>query len=175
MKEQKIIIFCGADMTGKTEISKALSKKLDIPYFKASTEKNNFKKSPEFFINEMRYADPRMIDIIKQTGLSLIMDRGFPCEWVYSHAFNRETDNTATFKSDKEFSKLGAKIIICYRNYYDGLIDPDRPDLLIPSKLLEINDLYFKFTKISSCETYCLNVEDENIERELNEILSFIN
>ena len=70
MMDQKIIIFCGADMTGKTEISRALSKKLNIPYFKASTEKNNFKKSPEFFINEMRYADPRMTDMLKQTRIT---------------------------------------------------------------------------------------------------------
>jgi hypothetical protein len=174
MMDQKIIIFCGADMTGKTEISMALSKKLNIPYFKASTEKNNFKKSPEFFINEMRYADPRMTDMLKQTKISLIMDRGFPCEWVYSRAFDRKSDNIATLKSDKEFSKLGAKIIICYRNCYDGLIDPDRPDLLLPHKLLEINNLYYKFTEISNCETFCLNVEDENIDRELNEILNFL-
>ena len=54
MTQQQIIVFCGADKTGKTEISQELSHKLKIPYFKASREKLKFRNG-DHFVNEINY------------------------------------------------------------------------------------------------------------------------
>ena len=172
--EQKIIVFAGPDKCGKTEISRELSRRLNIPTFKASTEKGKF-RNEEDFILEMQYADPRMIDILRQTGYSLILDRAWPCEWVYSTAFSRETDGEAIFVSDKGFASMGTKVGICYRTCYNGLVDEDAPDRLTPNVLSKLEQLYRSFAQMSACDFYFLNVDDEDLEREINEIMSFIN
>ena len=173
MTQQQIIVFCGADKTGKTEISQELSHKLKIPYFKVSREKLKFRNG-DHFVNEMKYADPRLIDVLSQTGYSLIMDRGWPCEWVYSRFLNRQTDDGALRYSDNGFSQLGAKIIICYRNDYSGLIDEDRPDLLTPTNLEKISKLYNEFGKWTKCDVFYLNVDSENLPEQITEICNFL-
>lgn len=171
---QQVIIFVGPDKCGKTEIANELSKQLSIPTFKSSTEKGKF-RNEEDFILEMQYADPRMIDILKQTGYGIILDRAYPCEWVYSTAFNRETDGTAIFNSDQGFAELGAKVVVCYRSDYNGLVDEDAPERLTEDMLERLEQLYRSFAQMSACEFYFLNVDDEDLEREVNEIMTFIN
>ena len=171
---QQIIVFVGPDKCGKTEIAHELSQQLGIPTFKASTEKGKF-RDEEDFILEMQYADPRMVDILKQTGYSIILDRAWPCEWVYSTAFNRETDGDAIFKSDNGFANLGAKVVVCYRTSYNGLVDEDAQDRLTEDMLGKLEQLYRSFAQMSACEIYFLNVDDEDLEREVSEIMTFIN
>lgn len=174
MSKQQIIVFVGPDKCGKTEIGNELGRRLNIPTFKASTEKGKF-RNEEDFILEMQYADPRMIDILKQTGYSLILDRAWPCEWVYSTAFNRDTDGEAIFNSDQGFADLGAKVVVCYRSSYNGLVDEDAPDRLTPPVLEKLEQLYRSFSQMSACEFYFLNVDDEDLDREVDEIMTFIN
>jgi len=173
MNDQTLIVFCGADKTGKTEIAHALSEKLGIPYFKASNEKAKFRNDKDF-INEMRHADPRMLDFLNQTGYSLIMDRGWPCEWVYSRFLERPTDEEATRNSDRHFAEMGAKVIVCYRTNYEGLYDEDRPDLLTTQNLEYLSHLYHQFENWTLCDVYYLNVDDEDLDREVAEIMNFI-
>tara|TARA_R100000808_G_C2155555_1_gene168661 strand:+ start:15517 stop:16047 length:531 start_codon:yes stop_codon:yes gene_type:complete len=171
--EQQLIIFCGPDKTGKTEIAHELSSRLGIPTFKACDEKSKFRNEKNF-INEMRYADPRMLDLLSQTGYSLILDRAYPCEWVYSQFFHRETDLSAVRNSDRHFASLGTKIIVCFRSDYSGLYDEDRPDLLTEENLNKLSKLYFEFGKWTQCDIYYLNVDSEDLEQEIDEITAFL-
>jgi thymidylate kinase len=170
---QTIIALVGPDKCGKTEIANELSAKLKIPLFKANTEKGKFRNGDDF-INEMRYADPRTIDLLRQTGYSLILDRAWPCEWVYSRAFNRATDEAATRQSDIDYADLGAIVIICHRTSYAGLVDEDAPEKLVEPMLQKLHSLYEKFAQQSKCRVMFLNVDDENLEREVSDILSFL-
>ena len=60
--KQQIVFFVGPDRCGKTEISKATSAAIGVPYFKASSEHDSFLSSKvtkrEAFLNQLRYADP---------------------------------------------------------------------------------------------------------------------
>lgn len=174
MKEQKVIFVVGPDMTGKTEISSALSTAIGIPRFKASTEHKTFLNEQDDFLLQVKIADPRVCDLLKQTGYSIIFDRGYPCEWAYSELMGRETDREFLIKLDEMFSSLNTYIIFCYRSSYDGIFD-DLCDSIDSSKLVEIDKNYRAFMSISKCKKLFLNVDDECIIREVGEILHFLN
>src|SRR5690349_8240574 len=58
-----VVYVVGPDMCGKTEISRALARKLALPYYKASSEHGAFLKKQERFINDIRYACPARLDL----------------------------------------------------------------------------------------------------------------
>lgn len=165
-------------MCGKTQIAKELSKRLNIPYFKSSNEHSSFLASraskSELFLNQLLYADPRAFDLVKQTGQSVVMDRGFPCEWVYSTVFKRKTDKEFILHMDSLWASLGAKIIFCWRSSYDGIVD-DLDPTLSGYLLQDIHDEYVNFLKLTKCEVIQLCVDDEDLEREINDLMCFLN
>lgn len=170
---QSVFIFGGPDMTGKTHISQELSKLLNIPYFKPSDEQSKFLKSQDKFIMDTRYADTRMCDFLKQTGHSVIFDRGYPCEWVYSKFFGRSSDQNVLRYIDDVHSEIGTKIIITYRTSYDQSVD-DLDPTLSGEKLLKIENLYREFSDWTNCKCFFLNVDSNNLSQELSEIKNFL-
>jgi len=172
--KQRIIILEGVDMSGKTEISHELSKRLDIPRFKASNEHDVFlNRSENHFIKHLQYADPRVVDLLSQTKQSLIMDRAYPSEWVYSKVLGRETDDRMLEKIDQSFANLGAWIIICHRSSYASIVD-DLDSSIDASVLDRLDNEYRRFLKFTKCKTMLLNVDDENLQREINDIMFVI-
>jgi thymidylate kinase len=170
MKKNQIVFFCGVDMCGKTQMAKALSQQMNLPYYKASTEKNGFVEDQSRFINDIRYSCPARLDLLTQIGTGIIYDRGYPCEWVYSHFFNRPTDLDAIWMLDEKYAALDAVIIIPFRTSYTGITDDLDPT--IEKKLTELQKLYDKFA--TKCKVSKLCVDDENLERELFDITNFI-
>lgn len=244
--KQKIVFLVGPDRCGKTEIGKALAKRLGAMYFKASSEHNAYLQSigrrspsylsghasadfsvardsarrvskardegwtgvdertcegklckselspvalssPELFLNQLRYADPRMCDFVRQLGeqfgTSVVFDRGFPCEYAYSQVKNRETDLAMIDYMNNAWSKLGAKIVFCHRESYDGVVDDIDPK--INQDMLEQLDAAYKefFEKENAfgfrrCEYLDLTVDNkdhfEDLEWEVSEILRFL-
>lgn len=171
VKKQRIVAFCGPDMCGKTQIAKELSRRTSIPYFKASSEHSDFLLKPERFIQSLRYSDTRMLDMFQQCDYSMILDRCWACEYVYSQAFERETDLDMLRYVDDRFAKLGALVVVTYRSSYQGIVDDLDPNRLYDKKLQQIHDLYQKFIEWTSCEVLQLNVDDENLNREVIEIM----
>lgn len=171
--KQQIVVLCGPDMCGKTEISHALSGVTGIPKFKASSEHDSFLNKQDRFINQLRYADTRMVDFLAQTGHSVIFDRAFPCEYAYSRYFKRVTDLEMLQRVDEAFGALGTKVIMCYRSSYDGIVDDLNPDLKSRA-LKQIEDQYRAYATVSSCDFMFLNVDDEDITREIADILVFL-
>jgi len=174
---QRIVFFVGPDMCGKTEISRALARMTDIPYFKASSEHDAFLSSRvakrELFLNQLRYADPRVMDLLKQTGQSVIFDRGFPCEYAYSKVFNRETDTKMLAHLDEQWAKLDARIVLCCRNSYANVVD-DLDPTVKGETLQQIHDAYVDFATWTKCKLLKLQVDDEDLQRELDEVHYFI-
>jgi len=175
--KQSLTFFVGPDRCGKTEIAKELSRITGIPYFKASSEHDAFLSSRvsklELFLNQLRYADPRVMDLLKQTGQSVIFDRGFPCEYAYSKVFNRKTDDKMLRHLDEQWSKVDVRIVLCCRSDYTHVID-DLDPTVKGETLQQIHDAYVDFACWTQCQVLKLNVDDENLEREVNEVLGFI-
>ena len=174
MKKQQILIFAGPDMCAKTSLSKELSARTGIPYFKASSEHQNFLKTPERFILNTQYADTRMLDFLTQTKHSVILDRSYVCEYVYSSMFKRTRDTETLMSIDRGFARLGAKIIFLKRKSYAGIVDNLNPKINEPV-LKEIEFLYQEFLEShTACEWYTICVDDYDLSRQMRDIETFI-
>lgn len=171
--KQNIIFFVGADRCGKSNISKELSRQLSIPYFKASNEHRCFLSDEKGFIKDLMYADPRVLDLLQQTGHSIIFDRGYSCEWVYSRDRNRETHDETTWFLDESYAKLGATIVFCYRSSYEGIVD-DLDPTIDSKRLKRLDELYREFLGNSRCSVCYLCVDSENLESQVKEIREFL-
>jgi adenylate kinase family enzyme len=176
MEKQRVVIVVGPDMTGKTQIAKELAKRLQVPYFKASSEHHAFMNEPDKFVKDIRYADPRLVDFIAQTSASVVMDRGFPCEWTYATMFGRETDYEAIARIDQAYNDMGANVIFCFRmNGFAGIEDDLDPTRLTSEKLDEIQEMYKKYAlNHIRCRRLLLYVDDENLDREVTDVLKFL-
>jgi len=171
-KQQKILIFEGPDGCGKTNIARELERVIGIPYFKNESEWSCFEDDPSYFINAMTYGDPYFLSYLEQTKASVIMDRWYPSEWVYSKAFKRPTDYGVLRSIDDRAAALDAKIIIPCRTSYDGVVD--QFESIKPAILQDIEEIYRAFSDWTNCDTFFLNVDDENLDRELFEVLNFV-
>jgi len=171
--KQQIIFLSGPDRCGKSNIAAALSNAMNIKVFKASSEHHTFLGDQKAFLNDLRYADPRTHDLLFQICFSIIFDRGYPCERVYATFFKRETDHKVLKLIDDAYAKLGAKIVICTRRSFKGIVD-DLNTSLDENALQQISDLYMEFVKWTKCQTYILYVDDEDLDREVTEIMNWL-
>lgn len=164
-------------MCGKTNIAKAVASVTGVPYFKATSEHDSYLSSKvskrEAFLNQLRYADPRVFDVLKQTGHSIIFDRGYPCELAYSLVMKRETDNTMLVHMDEMWASLGAKVVFCRRSDYSGIVDDLDPSIGAET-LAKLDAAYDHFAEVTKAKVYKLNVDDEDINREVDEVLEFM-
>ena len=172
-KRQHIIIFDGPDMCGKTEMAKELSSLIKVPYFKNENEWKYFENDSSYFKNALAYGDTFFYSYLQQTGASIILDRSYPSEWVYSKAFLRVTNDEALSDIDKMASTIKTKIVIPYRTSYEGL--QDQFSSITPARLKEIEALYREFSTWTSCDTLLLNVDSEDLDDEIFKVLRFIN
>lgn len=125
------------------------------------------------FLNQLRYADPRVFDLLKQTGYSVIFDRGYPCEYAYSQILHRKTDLNLLYEMDEQWASIDTKIVFCHRSSYVGITDDIDPKIN-ETVLQNLHEAYEDFFKDTKCKVLNLNVDDENLEREVNEVMKFI-
>ena len=173
MSKQQVIIFDGPDGCGKTNIAEALSDNIGVPVFKNKLEWDFFddNNSQEYFKTAIRYQHPYILSYLEQTGSSVIFDRAHPSEFVYSRVFDRETCMSSLELCDEMSAKMSAKIIIPYRTSYDNVKDEHG---VTTEQLIRIEYEYRQFAKLTRCDIYFLNVDDENLDRELQEIMRFL-
>jgi thymidylate kinase len=172
MTKRKVIIFDGPDACGKTNMAKELAVETGIPYFKNSDEHKYFLSDPDYFINAVRYVDTYFTSYLEATGASVILDRAWPSEWIYSKVMGRDTDLHVLRELDTRHAKLGTKLIIPWRSDYSKIRDDYK---VINDNIQVIHNLYMEFAKYwTQCDVLLLNVDDENLERELTEIRQFV-
>lgn len=174
---QRLVFFVGPDMCGKTQIAKEVSRRMGVPYFKATSEHTSFLSTrvstSDQFLNQLRFADPRVLDILRQTGHSVVFDRGFPCEYAYSQVFGRETDLIMLKHVDEAYAALGAVVVFCHRSSYEGIKDDLDPT--IGQELLDrLHAAYERFIGWTKCRFLLLNVDDEDLDREAREVTDFV-
>ena len=148
-----------------------LARMSDITYFKNKDEHEYFLSDPSYFKNAIRYVDTYFTSYLEASGNSVILDRALPSEYVYSHVLNRPTDMSVLEALDARHAALGTKIIIPFRTDYSMCKD----DYQIVNKTIKsIHDRYHEFAKWSKCDILLLNVDDEDLDREMTEIFAFL-
>ena len=171
-----IVFLSSPDMTGKTQIAKALARVLEVPYYKASTERSAFVSDQSRFINDIRWACPARLDMLRQfmaQGFTrgFVSDRSFVCQWTYSRFFGRERDDAAVEWLDSEYAKLGAYIVMPYRTSYENVVDDLNP-ALGSEALRRLQELYDEYATLTRCTCVKLCVDSESLFQELIEVLS---
>lgn len=164
---QRVIILEGVDRCGKTNIGKELSHRSGVPYFKNSDEHKYFLKDPKYFINAIRYVDTYFTSYLEASKASVILDRAWPSEWVYSQALGRTTDFAVLRELDDRHVALGTTIVLVHRSDYSKVKDDYD---VVNDNLQKIHDLYMEFSEWTRCRKVLLNVDDEDLEREIHHI-----
>ena len=164
-----LIAFEGPDRCGKSEIAAELSRQTGVPVFKNSGEWFTDLRDPSYFKNLLVYGATFLADFMQQTKVSVIMDRNYASEWVYSKYFNRETDLEILRKVDEKFAAAGGRFVICRRKSYNGIRD-DLHDYVDSETLAGIDALYDEFATWTKCKAITIWVDDEDLDREIKEI-----
>lgn len=171
---QRVIIFDGPDMCGKSNIARELSQRIGVPYFKASSEHETFLHRQSRFIDQLEHADPRVLDFLKQTGHSVIFDRAYPSEWVYSKLLDRPTNMPVLHELDRGYAAIGAKLIVCVRSSYAGITDDIQPKFT--QEVLEKQDaLYRQFAGgWTLLDNLVLDTSSEDLPAQITTIREFL-
>ena len=171
MREQRIIIFDSPDGTGKSNIAQGLSMRTGIPYFKMNTEHMNWHLKR--FRDALEFDQPYLVQLLKQSGYSLIIDRAYPAEWVYSKVYDRDTNDILLKDIDLMHADLGTTIVIPLRRDYSK----NRKDEVVDNAMLpKIHDKYLEFARWTACKTVKVYVDDfnDNLISELDYIMPLL-
>ena len=164
-----LIIFEGHDNAGKSTIANKLSTLINVPVFKH--ERASMQSWDT--VASLLYAYDAIAQLCENVKPSIIFDRLFPSEYAYSRVTKRLTIDKKIFELDKRFSKLNTFIIVCYKQSNKYISDDTSEVSIIEYNAL--TEAYIKFAKMSECEVLLLDTSNEQINTQLNKILTFIN
>lgn len=169
LDRQQVIIFEGPDSSGKSQIGRELSKRINVPYFKNNRESKRILSN----LNSecAVYCGIYMADYLSSTGQNVIIDRFHISEYVYATVYNRETNFNDINTISRILTGIRAKVIYCYKenldNYNDNHIEKEK----IP-KIKSIYDEYF--LKNCRLQTLKLKTDDQDLGKQVRKILSFL-
>lgn len=160
-RKQRVITFEGPDKVYKSTLAKLVSYELgnDRLYYKASGEHDTFLNGQDKFLMQLRYADPRMVDYLTQSGNSIVMDRHIASEYSYAKFFKRKTDFNVILSLDAKLAALGAKIVFCTRRSFKGVSD-QMHNSLTEDALAQISRFYDDYMHITKCKVLKVYVDD---------------
>jgi hypothetical protein len=170
MSKQVVCVFDSTDNTGKTPISTEVSRVTGIPRFKNVDEHCHFLNNPDYFKFALKHVDTYFFKYLKESGASVILDRAWPSEWVYSKVMGRETDEQTLDWIDRFAASIGTKIVMPYRTSYDNVEDYD----VIKEKIWEIDRTYTEFAKWTRCEVLRFNVDARDTRSYVNQVVDFL-
>lgn len=146
-----------------------LSRRTGVPYFKNKDEHKYFLDDPKYFIHAIKYVDTYFTSYLESSGASVILDRAWPSEFVYSEALGRQTDYSVLRELDLRHAALGTTIVVAHRSDYSKVTDTYDA---VNKNIQKIHDLYMEFAAWSKCKVLLLNVDDEDLDREVNAIMA---
>ena len=97
--------------------------------------------------------------------MSVIYDRLYPSEYAYSRAYNRATSHDKIMSMDERYAKMGALIVVCYKD--PKAYQKDDKEIIDVSKYETLTAWYKEFKKITKCKYLMLDTTDENLEAQL--------
>lgn len=165
-----LIVLEGPDQCAKTEIGTELANRLKIGYFKNTSEWTADLRSPDYFKNLLEYGATFLTDFLSQSKCSVVLDRFYPSELVYSRIFNRETNTSALEYCDKKFAESGGVIVLCRRKSYNGITD-DLHSFIDSTALEKLDKEYDRFKSWTKCKVIEIFVDDHNLDRQCSEII----
>ncbi len=154
-------------MVGKTTIGNELSELLNIPSFKCAKE-NKWHDQ----LIDLIYAGETLTQFLEQTNTSVIFDRLFPSEFAYAKAYNRPTSYEKIMNIDSRYAKMGAKIIIFYKN--SDCYEDDDTGLIKTEMYEKVHNAFVEFSNLSECDVLLLNTSDKKLGTQLEKIINFI-
>jgi hypothetical protein len=138
------LLVVGPDRVGKTTLVRHLSRLTGIPSFKCPSEKQIFKDGGR---SSLAF-DYTLTHFMHQTGYRFISDRAYPCEWVYSRVFKRETDDRLLEMIDAAHANLNTKIL-----YVHSMEEPQEEDDLVPKEMYwDVSLQYQSFAGWTGCD-----------------------
>jgi len=166
--KQNLIIFEGPDLCGKTNIAEEVSKRLGIPVYKSGREHDLFHDKNAQYLT-LKYGNYEMIKILDTTNASIMFDRFFPSEWVYSQVYDRTRDLDLVMEYDRYWASLGGKIIWLDKPEMDG-----KDELIENTRYNEIRQRYDEYMALTECDIFRLDTTDRDLENQVNKICNFI-
>lgn len=143
------VLVVGPDRVGKTTLVQHMSNITKVPAFKCPSEKQIFKDGGR---SSLAF-DYTLTHFIQQTGYRFISDRAYPCEWVYSRVFNRETDGDLLERIDAAHANIGTKILHVYSSE-----PPHEEDDLVPADMYwDVVLGYQSFMMWTNCEVITID------------------
>ena len=152
-------------------MAQELSRRLNITYFKNKDEHKYFLADPSYFLHAARYVDTYFTSYLEASGASVILDRAWPSEFVYSQVLGRPTDMGILRELDERHSALGTKIIIPHRQDYSKCVDDYDS---VNQNIQKIHDYYLKFYEWTKCDVLLLPVDHEDLEIEMQQTMDFL-
>lgn len=111
MKNQTIILLEGIDRTGKSFLGKIFRSIFDIPYYHGERPPANKEELKTRSFGVAKIEMLQMYDVLKQTGVSIVIDRWHLSELVYGKVYGREIDENFIWDIDEKFANLGAVVV----------------------------------------------------------------
>ena len=140
------VIVVGPDGVGKTHIVDKISQMMHIPRFKFPSEAKVFRQGQ----NGQLLFDLGLAHFLKQTRHRFISDRGYPCEWVYSIVFERQTDLDLLLAIDEVHASIHTKILYLWASE-----QPTEEDELVDAKYYwKVKESYDRFCEWTKCRVY---------------------
>lgn len=162
MKKQTIVIFEGHDKAGKTTIANALAKELDLTVFKVTRDKYFWDP-----VSYQTYATEAITQIIEKTGLSVILDRSFASDHMYSKLFKRPYNYSKGYETADRFGKLDALIVLCYKDKISYLDDPEDAAFISTADYDKMTEIYLEFLGEIDCRYIIINTSDHDLDKQL--------
>ncbi len=165
-----MIILCeGHDASGKTTISKELSRLIEYPYFKYKwTTKNTITNKDVHELVNYVVCD-YSLRLLHISNTNIIIDRHYPSEWVYGSTY-RNLDIKTLDNIDQFFSKINGILVICYKTEIKTKIN----EFLSINEIEKIRNKYFEFGKYTKCKNILfLDTTDENLEEQTKKIIEY--
>jgi hypothetical protein len=138
------LLVVGPDRVGKTTLVKHMSEITGMPSFKCPSEKEIFREGGRSSLT----FDYTLTHFLEQTGHHFISDRAYPCEWVYSKVFKRETDDELLELIDAAHARLGTIVV----NVFSSVAPREEDDLVPAEKYWDVAMMYQGFRMWTDCQ-----------------------
>ena len=147
-----IIYFEGMDKVGKTTIAYELSKRILIPYFKDEYQNKLFSHDSSI---SLKYTELAFCELVIQTELDFIKDRGFLSEFVYSRALGRDTYYSLLKTFMKKMEESNSIIVYLTRTKH-----LEKDDIITPEQSLLVEHWYRIYNMFFNNRILNINVDD---------------
>jgi|TARA_Y100000310_G_scaffold309357_1_gene353365 hypothetical protein len=157
--DQNILIFENCTNIDHSKLLNSCSRKLYLEIFKFDANLKIYDEltKEQIVENNLLFADPYIIQFLKQTRQSAIFDRKHISQYVNSKIDGLKIDDDIFKKVDDLYSKLGTIIILLYDKFNK---DPKY-------------DLYIKFLENTMCKVLSVDINDD-VFNNTCKIISFI-